>query len=222
MRVRFRSRQGIMQLFATPASPWVRRVMICIIELGIQDKVTTIQTRWPHSWGTHTVPFTPEFGQATPVGRIPALVTDQGLSLADSMVICDYLNAEYGQYRLLPQAGERRWRILSQVAIANGILEAHISRRAELLRDPAGRSAAFLEKMKVRAQRCFVALNEDAVDFAPEPDLAQITIAAACGFSDFRYQGDQWRATSPHLAYWYENFSQRSSMVLTRPAETPQ
>lgn len=219
---RFEETGSVMQLFVTPASPWVRRVVVCIIELGLEDKVEMIPTRWPHEWATRTVPFAPDFAQATPVGRIPALVTGQGLRLTDSSVICDYLNAEHGQYRLLPQAGERRWQILSQVAIACGALEAQISRRAELLRTGADRSDDFIDKMKTRALRCFAALDEAAGAFGSEPDLAQITAGAACGFADFRYAQDGWRDAAPRLARWYETFAGRPSMIRTRPAETPQ
>src|SRR5450759_5489324 len=91
-----------MRLFTTPASPWVRKCVVSIMELGLQDRIELIPTRWPHSWATKTVKFDPAFLDATPVARIPALVTDQGLRLTDSGVICDYLNAELGGYRLLP------------------------------------------------------------------------------------------------------------------------
>ena len=44
-------RTSLMRLFVTPASPWVRRVRVMILELGIEDRFEFIQTRWPHSWG---------------------------------------------------------------------------------------------------------------------------------------------------------------------------
>lgn len=210
-----------MQLFVTPASPWVRRVVISIIELGLQDKVTMIQTRWPHNWATQTIAFDPDFARATPVGRIPALSVKGGIRLADSMTICEYLNAEHGKYRLLPREGAKRWALLSRISIAQGILEAQISRRAELLRT-VNRSADFIEKMKDRGLRCFAALDEEVEAFGDDPELAQITIDAACGFADFRYAQDDWRAAAPRLARWYETFSQRPSMLSTQPAETPQ
>ena len=210
-----------MQLFVTPASPWVRRVVVSIMELGLEDRVTFIPTRWPHDWATRTVPFTPEFASASPVGRIPALVTPEGLRLTDSVVILDYLNAEFGQHRLLPAQGEARWRILSQTALGCGVLEAQISRRAELLRT-RDQSADFIEKMQARALRCFAALDDEAARFPEQPDLAQITVGAACGFADFRYAQDDWRQAAPRLADWYEVFSRRPSMLATLPAETPQ
>lgn len=211
-----------MRLFTTPASPWVRRCVVSILELGLQDRVEFIPTRWPHSWATKTVEFDPAFLDATPVARIPALVTDQGLRLTDSGVICDYLNAELGGYRLLPVDGNARWRMLSVISITNGLIEAQISRRAELLRNAPERSNDFIDKLRQREHRCFAALEPAAAEFGAAADLAQIAVATACGYADFRYSKDDWRGASPKLACWFADFSERPSMRATMPVETPQ
>jgi glutathione S-transferase len=211
-----------MRLFVTPASPWVRRVVLSVIELGLQDKVELIQTRWPHRWATQTVDFSPQFIDATPVARIPALVTDDGLRLVDSGVICDYLNAEFGGYKLLAQSGASRWNLLAIISIVNGLVEAQISRRAETLRADFERSNDFIQKMRDREDRCFRALDPAAASFGHDVDLAQISVATACGFADFRYPGEEWRSSAPALARWFERFSERPSMRQTMPRETPQ
>ena len=64
-----------MRLYVTPASPWVRRVRVAILELGIEDRFEFVQTRWSHKWATQAVEHRSEFLEATPVVRIPALVT---------------------------------------------------------------------------------------------------------------------------------------------------
>ena len=122
-----------MRLYVTPASPWVRRVSVAILELGIEDRFEFVQTKWSHKWATQAVEHRPEFLEATPVVRIPALVTAD-FTLTDSHSICDYINGELGGFRLLAREGAARWRALADMSIACGIIEAHISRRAELLR----------------------------------------------------------------------------------------
>jgi glutathione S-transferase len=211
-----------MRLFTTPASPWVRRCVVSIKELGLEDRVEFVPTRWPHTWATKTVAFDPAFLDATPVGRIPALVTDQGVRLADSGAICDYLNAELGGYRLMPAGGAARWRMLSVISIVNGLVEAQISRRAELLRDARERSDDFIEKMRQREQRCFAAIEPAVAEFGTGIDLAQIAAATACGYADFRYPAEHWRGAAPKLARWFAQFSERPSMRATKPVETPQ
>lgn len=213
-----------MQLFITPASGFVRKVRITIVELGLEHRFTFVPTRWPHTWGTQTVPFRPEFAAATPVGRIPALVTDGGLQLTDSSVICEYLNAEFGGYRLCPAGGEQRWRILSVLSMANAVLEAQAARRAEMLRQaspaPSEYSQDFAGKMLARQQRCYQALEDKVAEFGAEPDLGQIAVAAACGIADFRFH-DDWQSRCPRLAGWYDRFRERPSMRATEPQETP-
>ena len=209
-----------MRLYVTPASPWVRRVVVSILELGIRDRFEFVQTRWPHTWATRMTGINPAFIEATPVARIPALVTD-GFTLTDSHSICDYLNDAFGDFRLLPREGAARWRALADIAVASSIIEAQISRRAELLRADSERSDDFIGKMRDRELRCFEALEKQVPSFGPEFDLAQITIAVACGYEDWRYGAD-WRGPAPKLAAWYDSVVQRPSMKATQPAETPQ
>jgi glutathione S-transferase len=212
----------MMRLYVTPASPWVRRVRVTILELGIEDRFEFVQTRWPHSWGTQTVAMPADFTAATPVLRIPALVVDGDLTLTDSHAICDFLNAELGGFRLLAAQGEPRWRALATMAIANGIIEAQVMRRAETLRSDKDRSDDFIAKMRDRTFRCFAALEKDDLPaFGPTFDLAQITTAVACGYDEWRY-GPDWRTAAPRLAAWYDSVADRPSLKTTMPAETPQ
>jgi glutathione S-transferase len=209
-----------MRLYVTPASPWVRRVRVTILELGIEDRFEFVQTRWPHNWATQTVVPRPDFMAATPVARIPALVAGD-LTLTDSHSICDYLDAEFGGHRLLARDGADRWRALASMAIANGVLEAQILRRAERLRSDKERSDDFIAKMREREYRCFADLERHLPTFGDRFDLAQITTAVACGYDDWRY-GPDWRDAAPRLAAWYDAVAERPSMRATQPAETPQ
>lgn len=209
-----------MRLYVTPASPWVRRVRVAILELGIEDRFEFVQTRWSHRWATQAVEHRPDFLEATPVVRIPALVTAE-FTLTDSHSICDYLNGELGGYRLMVREGAARWQALADMSIACGIIEAHILRRAELLRSESERSNDFVGKMKDRELRCFAALENRVARFGVAFDLAQITTAVACGYESWRY-GEEWRVVAPKLAAWYDRTAQRASMKATEPAETPQ
>ena len=195
--------------------------MVSILELGIRDRFEFVATKWSHKWATQAVAHQPDFLEATPVVRIPALVTPD-FALTDSHSICDYLNGELGGYRLLARDGIARWRSLADMSIACAIIEAQIARRVELLRSESERSADFIGKMRDRQLRCFGALEGRAPDFGSAFDLAQITIAVACGYDDWRYGADGWRGVAPKLAAWFDAVSQRPSLRATEPAETPQ
>jgi glutathione S-transferase len=195
--------------------------MVSILELGIRDRFEFVRTTWPHSWATQTVALAPDFAAATPVARIPTLVADD-VTLTESHAICDYLNGELGGYRLLAREGAARWKALATISIANGIIEAQVARRAELLRTDKDRSDDFIAKMRDRQMRCYAALEQHHLPtFGSTFDLAQITAAIACGYDDWRY-GPSWRDAAPKLAAWYDSVAERPSLKATRPAETPQ
>jgi glutathione S-transferase len=194
--------------------------VVSIRELGIEDRFEFVQTKWSHKWATQAVAHNPDFLDATPAVRIPALVTPD-FSLTDSHSICDYINGELGGYRLLAREGAARWRALEDISVAGAIIEAQIARRAELLRSDAERSEDFIDKMRDRSLRCFGALEKRVGDFGATFDLAQITTAVACGYEDWRY-GAVWRSVAPKLAAWTDVVAQRPSLRATQPAETPQ
>ena len=47
--------------------------------------------------------------------------------------------------------------------------------------------------------------------------IGQIGAACALGYLDFRFADENWRASRPQLATWYEDVRQRPSVVSTQP-----
>jgi glutathione S-transferase len=211
------------KLFWTPASPFVRKVMVAAIETGLDNRIEIHPTYWPHDWATHTVDFDPAFVAANPIGRIPALITEDGVALAESNWICTYLDSLLDRPQLFPFSGKAHWEMLRLLAIADGAIEAMILRRAETLRHPPERSDDFIAKQRDRIARCLDQIEIAMPLFADAaPDMRHIAAAIACSYMDFRYTQDDWRKGRAHLARWYKDFSQRPSMMRTVPGETPQ
>src|ERR1700704_1662463 len=98
-----------MKLRFSSHSPYVRKVRVVAHELGISDRMMLVPTALRIN--------DPDFWHDNPLGKIPVLTTDDGLSYADSVVICEYLDASFGAHRLLPADGARRWRALTTVAL---------------------------------------------------------------------------------------------------------
>jgi len=213
-----------MKLYWTPASPFTRKVCVGARELGLWDAIEVVPTKWPLDWAYRTIDFTPGLAESNPVARIPTLVTDDGVELGDSTLICQYLDSR-APGRLIP-AGDDAWRMWSLYAVADGILEAQVAMRAEKLRPDAEQSDGFLQKQRDRIERCFDRLEERAgeLSLAPEttPDLAMITVGVACGYQDWRDWLPDFRPGRPSLAAWADAFAERPSMAATRPAETPE
>jgi glutathione S-transferase len=221
-RFRWKEERSEMRLFWTPASPFVRKVMVILHELGLADQVEIVPTVWPHEWATHTVKFDPDFIKANPVGRIPALVTDSGAALCESNLIFRYLAAKLDGQKLIPEETDENLSVLRLWGIGDGALEAMIATRAEALRAASERSEDFMGKQMDRIIRCFDSFDVALLNSYSEPTIAHIIAGIACGYMDFRFPSQNWRSDRPLLAGWYGEFSLRPSMMMTRPKETPQ
>lgn len=214
-----------MKLYWTPASPFTRKVSVSAQELGISDRIEVIPTKWPLVWAYSTIPFTPGLAESNPTARIPTLVTDAGVPLGDSTLICQHLDAVAGGGRLIP-TGDAAWRMLSLYAVADGLIEAQVAMRAERLRPVANQSEGFLSKQRDRIRRCFDRIEERAGELACAPNalpnLAMITVGVACGYQDWREWLFDFREGRSRLAAWAAGFAERPSMASTRPSETPE
>jgi glutathione S-transferase len=186
-RFRWKEERSEMRLFWTPASPFVRKVMVILHELGLADQVEIVPTVWPHEWATHTVKFDPDFIKANPVGRIPALVTDSGAALCESNLIFRYLAAKLDGQKLIPEETDENLSVLRLWGIGDGALEAMIATRAEALRAASERSEDFMGKQMDRIIRCFDSFDVALLNSYSEPTIAHIIAGIACGYMDFRF-----------------------------------
>ncbi len=71
-------------LYGVPLSPYVRKVRVCLAHKQLDYKLEIVSPFNQPDW----------FLELNPLGRIPALKDDE-LSLADSSVICQYLDEKY-------------------------------------------------------------------------------------------------------------------------------
>lgn len=196
-----------MKLYWSPRSPFVRKVMVCAHELGIAGGIEKVYSLVSMSATNPTVM------QANPLGRIPALVIDDGTVLYDSVVICEYLDARYGAGRLFPVEPNRRWDALRRHALADGLLETLVLWRSESTREALRQSPEVLATFRLKAQSVLDAAEGEAAGAsAAEPDIGHVTLGVALGYLDFRYAALAWRTQRPHLARWFEAFGARPSM----------
>ena len=81
---------------------------------------------------------TDEVRRLNPLGKVPALILDEGETLIESAMIVDYLDELAGPDRALtPPRGPRRRAVLRLAAIAMGISERAVQYRMETVRRPA-------------------------------------------------------------------------------------
>ena len=202
-----------MTLFHNPASPFVRKVRVLLIETGQQDRVAL--------HGCMPTPVNPDaqLVQDNPVGKIPALRLADGSVLHDSRVILDYFDHQHVGNPLIPRDGSARWRRLTLASMADGIMDAAVLVRYETAMRPAEKHwAQWLDEQRNKIRRAVAELEKEAIaELASRFDIASISVACALGYLDFRHPDLQWRTANPKLADWYAEVSQRPSMLETQP-----
>ena len=196
-----------MKLIHSLTSPYARKVRILALEKGIDAMIEHVIAS-PLAEPEKVIP-------ANPLGKIPVLLTDAG-ALYDSPVICEYLDGLAGE-PLLPVNGASRWAILRIQALADGIMDAAFSIVMEQLRPESERSSAWRQRWLSAILRATGDADRDFSRLADRFDLGQIAMAAALGYLDFRLPDIDWQTDSPSLATWWEEASQRASVLATRP-----
>lgn len=198
-----------MKLWYTPTSPYVRKVVVSAIETGLDSRIERIatDTKLPDS----------ALADDNPLGKVPALITDDGGALHDSPVICEYLDSLHDGPKLFPPSGGKRWTALRRQALGDGLLDAATARVREFRRPEEFRFADWLDKQKGKVDRALDALEGEAADLGGGFDIGRIALGCALGYLDLRFPDDGWRATRSGLSNWFEAISRRPSMSETNP-----
>jgi glutathione S-transferase len=199
-----------MKLFYAPASPFVRKVMACAIAREIDRQIELIPTN-PHVSPAALL-------ASNPLSKVPCLVTNDGVGLFDSPVICEYLDSiADGTGQMFPTPGRTRWRALKFQAIGDGIMDAAVARRGEGGRPKEAARDAFMARQKAAIDRALIELERDLPHKGV--DIGSITVACALGYLDFRFAAEPWRETQPALAAWFAAFSANSCIAGSVPKD---
>jgi len=200
-----------MKLHWSPKSPFVRKVMVCAHELGVTGQLTPVR-----SIAAMLRP-NPQIMEDNPLSKIPTLVLDDGRTLFDSVVICEYLDTQAGG-DLFPREGDARWRALRWHALGNGLLDALILWRNE--RERAVPLPALLDAFAQKTEACLALLEREAGDLEAAPlSIGHIAIGCALGYLDYRFDALAWRDRAPALAAWFAVLARRPSFAATEVAE---
>jgi glutathione S-transferase len=186
-----------MILRSSPPSPFGRKVSIAVDIAGLLGDVTIV--------AADTASETDSLRRENPLGKIPALILDDGTVLYDSRVILDYLDHLAGPGTLIPTAPTARFRSLTNQALADGIMEAAVLTVYEgRWREPEHHSRRWLDHQAGKIARAL-----DAFEAAPPTgriDVGHIALACALGYLDLRL-GGRWRAGHPALVRWLGAFA---------------
>jgi glutathione S-transferase len=193
----------MMILRNSPASPFGRKVRIAASLLGLAGKIEMREVDLNDPADSLRV--------QNPVGKIPALILEDGTVYYDSRVIVEYLDHLAGGGHILPRDTKARFEALRLQALCDGILDASLLIVYEGRYRPADKCVqSWIDRQADKAARGLAALEAKppALDLKAEPlpNVGQITLACLLGYRDLRFAG-AWRKEYPKLVDWLDAFA---------------
>jgi glutathione S-transferase len=191
----------MMILRSSPPSPFGRKIKLAMSILGLDSQVT-IEKADPTD-------ASDSIRKQNPLGKIPALIVEDGGVLYDSPVILEYLDHRAGGGRILPQEANARFAALTLQALCDGILDACILLVYEGRWRPAEKhEQKWIDHQTGKVSRAFSALEAAPPAIDSIPNVGAITLACALGYQDLRF-GGKWRDSYPRLLKWHDDFAAR-------------
>jgi len=214
-----------MKLLYTKRSPYARKVRVIALEKNIPlDLVDEdLQTK------------SQRLLEANPLGKVPTLVLDNGTTVFDSSVICQYLDAFNDNPIMIPHNGNsfrlvvtlrstrhesekvrevgERIEVLKWEAFADDLMTTAINLYMEKVRHPNDFHEEFTATMEANILSAYAYIEKNLPKLK-NFNLALVAVGSAIGYIHFRL---------PHLkvqgalSEWFEEISKRPSMAQTIP-----
>ncbi len=198
-----------MKLFHSPASPYARKVRACAVAREIDGQISLVEVDPNRS--------PPELLAVNPLSKVPALLTEDGVALYDSPVICEYLDSVGDAPPLFPIGRPARWRALLHQAQGDGIMDAAVRRRGEGMKPQEAAREAFMARQGAAVARMLAELDREPPHAVL--DIGTISVGCALGYLDFRFSGEPWRDDNPRLASWFAELESQPAFERTAPRE---
>ena len=195
-----------MKLFYTKRSPYARKIRIIAIEKKIPLELVEEDLSKKSS----------QLLMVNPLGKIPALILENGDILMDSPVICEYIDFLNDDPKLIPSELNLRFKALSWAAIADGLVDVTLAAYMEKQRHPNDFNQPFIQAQEETIARTLNFLDENIKELQTL-SLVSIAVASALGYMQFRLPQLAPGAATSKLQKWFEEFGKRPSMFETRP-----
>lgn len=196
-----------MRLLMNTTSPYARIARIALAEKGRGDVATEIVDPWGD---------TPSLLDANSAARVPALLTDDGRALTESLLIVLWLESRWPQPSLL---GADATATIARAGIAMGIVDAAV----HTLIGRKITDASFDESpVGLRRRRSigkgFSRLEADPPRLDGEaPDLGVIASVVALDYVRFRFPQAAWMPAVPQLDRLAAQSRTRASFETSQP-----
>ncbi len=196
-------------LYHMPLSPYARKVRLVLAE-----KRLPFELRLEKVWERR-----PEYLELNPAGTVPTLVEDNGLVVADSGVICEYLDEAYPESSLMGRTLAERIEIRRLATWFDGKFaaevtqnlygEKHLRRLTRRgLPDPAAIRTGYIA---VRYHLEYISWLAETRKWLAGSVLSLADFAAAAHLSTLDFIGELDWSMSPPAKDWYARMKSRPS-----------
>ena len=202
----------MMTLVYSTTSPFARKVLITAMELGLREQITLEIA--------HPLRNADVVSAANPLGKVPCLMTDAGQMVVNSPVICQILQRLSSGAPDLQDPSYMDIDTVERIqALADGLMEAAVALVMERLRPEEQRSDLWQDRWYSALDRTLTHIERYEVSRLRTAfgSVAEISLACALGYLDFRHPEFDWREDSPELELWFAEISRIPSFAETVP-----
>lgn len=198
------------KLYISAASSFSRKVRVLLLEKQVAHELEVVNLWEPN-----------ELQRVNPLGKVPALVLDDGRVVVNSALITDYVDGRYPEPRFIPADPDGRLEVRRWEAIADGVMDAVAASTYELrFHDEASRSQVWLDRQRGKVDAGLVALERQLGSgpwLCGEMSLADIAVACHLGFVEARAPQFFDAGRYPGLARLARELQSRDSFRATAP-----
>jgi glutathione S-transferase len=200
-----------MKLVTSLTSPYGRKVRVVLLE-----KKIPFQLQVENPWLPDSL-----IAEFNPLGKVPVLVLEDGVSVFDSRVIVEYLDHVSPVAHLIPAEPKSRMMVRGVEALADGVTDAAVALFLERKRAPEQQSGDWMmlqEKALFRGLEALSeALGEKPWYLGNSMTLADVACGCTLGYLELRFPEIDWRTAHPNLAKHAEKLATRASFKETVP-----
>ncbi|MEN3791227.1 glutathione S-transferase family protein [Fulvimarina sp. MAC3] len=200
-----------MRLLGAPASPFVAKVRMAGVVAGIELDMETVDF----------VGNSDLLNTANPLGKIPALILENGDAVFDSSVICEVLDRMSGN-QLIPQTVEDFRKIRTYDAAVTGVTDAlalciyEVRYRPEDKRHPG-----WTDRQMAKADRGLTWLEDHLDDLGDDVGLGHCALGALLSWMDLRFEGKVAKQ-APKLTAWADRVFEDHPEIAAKKPHLPQ
>jgi len=193
-----------MKLYYTQNSPYARRTRLAARISGLDIEEVNV--------GSMREGGGDLMRQHGPGGKVPGLLTDDGIFLCETLIITGYLNLKT-MGRMMPLDEK----LIEIEGLGQLLTDALYVRNMERQKTDAEQSAAIIEKEATRIMATYDALNERLSGQTPAMNLGHFSAVAGLGYANWRGADDHWRDGRDGLAAWFDAMHEDVDVAETAP-----